>query len=142
MDFNGRHHTLIAIARSREAALIAFESDREKHHILPRSLGGSDDPENFVAMIYREHLAAHILLTKINSGSAGLSMQKALISLMKRSHNFLARNLSYRSRIRRRVTILVHQLRMIQLRDEVVHRKYILEEYIRLFGYSKPQRYE
>jgi hypothetical protein len=37
----------------------------EKHHILPRSLGGSDDPSNIVALTAREHYIAHLLLHKI-----------------------------------------------------------------------------
>lgn len=38
----------------------------ETHHILPRCLGGSDEPENLVYLTYREHYIAHHLLTKMN----------------------------------------------------------------------------
>lgn len=41
----------------------------EKHHILPRSLGGGDDPENLVILTGREHYLAHWLLAKIHGGS-------------------------------------------------------------------------
>ena len=43
------------------------ESDEycEIHHILPRCLGGTDDPVNLVKLTYREHYIAHWLLTKI-----------------------------------------------------------------------------
>jgi hypothetical protein len=37
----------------------------EKHHILPRSLGGSDDQENIAILTAREHFICHWLLTKI-----------------------------------------------------------------------------
>ena len=37
----------------------------EKHHILPRSLGGSDDKSNIVELSAREHYICHLLLTKI-----------------------------------------------------------------------------
>lgn len=37
----------------------------EKHHILPRSLGGSDDKENIVELSAREHYICHLLLTKM-----------------------------------------------------------------------------
>ena len=37
----------------------------EKHHIIPRCLGGSDDKENLVILTAREHFLAHYLLTKI-----------------------------------------------------------------------------
>lgn len=36
----------------------------EKHHILPKSLGGSNERSNIVCLTYREHFIAHWLLTK------------------------------------------------------------------------------
>lgn len=38
----------------------------EKHHILPKSLGGSDGPSNLVVLTGREHWVAHLLLYKIH----------------------------------------------------------------------------
>jgi len=40
----------------------------EKHHIIPRSLGGSDDLTNLVILTAREHCVAHLLLAKIHGG--------------------------------------------------------------------------
>lgn len=37
----------------------------ETHHILPRSLGGTDDKNNLVNLSAREHYICHLLLTKI-----------------------------------------------------------------------------
>lgn len=36
----------------------------EKHHIIPRSMGGKDTKENLVILTAREHYLAHLLLTK------------------------------------------------------------------------------
>jgi hypothetical protein len=36
----------------------------EKHHIIPRCMGGSDDPENLVAVSPRVHYILHLLLYK------------------------------------------------------------------------------
>jgi hypothetical protein len=36
----------------------------EKHHIIPRCMGGSDDKVNLVVLTAREHYVAHLLLTK------------------------------------------------------------------------------
>lgn len=36
----------------------------ERHHIIPRSLGGSDEPDNLVLLTAREHYLAHYLLWK------------------------------------------------------------------------------
>ncbi|ENP1742866.1 HNH endonuclease [Salmonella enterica] len=38
----------------------------EIHHILPRSMGGSDNKENLVKLTFREHFLAHFLLYKIH----------------------------------------------------------------------------
>ena len=37
----------------------------EKHHIIPRSLGGSNAEENLVKLTAREHFVVHLLLTKM-----------------------------------------------------------------------------
>lgn len=37
----------------------------ECHHILPKSLGGSDDKSNLVNLLAREHFICHLLLTKM-----------------------------------------------------------------------------
>ena len=34
----------------------------EKHHILPRSLGGSDNKDNLVELTAKEHFIVHMLL--------------------------------------------------------------------------------
>lgn len=38
---------------------------KEKHHIIPKCLGGSDDTENLVELTAREHFLCHKLLTAI-----------------------------------------------------------------------------
>jgi len=37
----------------------------ERHHIVPRSLGGTDDPDNLVDLTAREHFICHYLLAKM-----------------------------------------------------------------------------
>ena len=46
----------------------------EKHHIVPRSLGGSDDSSNLVELTAKEHFVCHRLLTKIYQGKAKKKM--------------------------------------------------------------------
>jgi hypothetical protein len=41
----------------------------EKHHIVPRCLGGSNEKNNIVRLPARYHFVAHILLAKIHGGS-------------------------------------------------------------------------
>ncbi len=40
----------------------------ERHHIIPKSLGGSNNKDNLVALTAREHFICHLLLTKMSSG--------------------------------------------------------------------------
>lgn len=40
----------------------------EKHHIIPRALGGSNFSENLVNLTAKEHFIAHLLLAKIYGG--------------------------------------------------------------------------
>lgn len=47
-------------AKSRETILI-----HEKHHIIPKSLGGKNDIDNIVKLTPREHFISHALLLKM-----------------------------------------------------------------------------
>jgi hypothetical protein len=40
----------------------------EKHHIIPRSLGGNNSKDNIILLTYREHFICHLLLTKMTEG--------------------------------------------------------------------------
>jgi hypothetical protein len=53
----------------------------ETHHIVPRSLGGSDDPRNLVDLTYREHFLVHWLLTKIYTKRGRRAMFYALMCM-------------------------------------------------------------
>lgn len=50
----------------------------EKHHIIPRSLGGTDEESNLVKLTAREHFVCHLLLTKFTEGKALYTMRHAL----------------------------------------------------------------
>lgn len=52
----------------------------ELHHILPKSLGGKDVPENRVILTFREHILAHRLLLKIHPNNK--AMMKALTRML------------------------------------------------------------
>lgn len=44
----------------------------ERHHIVPRCMGGSDEPENLVYLTAEEHFICHQLLIKIHPSKTGL----------------------------------------------------------------------
>src|ERR1700676_177792 len=56
----------------------AFNGYVEKHHILPRSMGGLDDDENIVKLSAREHFVCHRLLAKMTTGGSRRSRALAL----------------------------------------------------------------
>jgi hypothetical protein len=50
----------------------------EKHHILPKSLGGTNDPSNLVSLTLREHFICHMLLVRMTNGKERTKMVYAL----------------------------------------------------------------
>ena len=56
----------------------------EKHHIIPRSLGGNNEKNNIVKLTAREHFICHLLLTKIypEGSIQNLKMCKAFICMI------------------------------------------------------------
>jgi hypothetical protein len=50
----------------------------EKHHILPKCLGGSNDKLNLVQLTAREHFICHLLLVKITVGDDNKKMRRAV----------------------------------------------------------------
>lgn len=49
----------------------------DKHHIIPRSLGGSNDKDNLVSLTRREHFICHLLLVKMTEGKDKSKMSQA-----------------------------------------------------------------
>jgi hypothetical protein len=63
----------------------------EKHHIIPRSLGGSNKKENIVALTAREHFVCHRLLVKMTSGRDKMKMSYAIRCLVNRENKYQQR---------------------------------------------------
>ena len=68
-----------------------IDSYTEKHHIVPKSLGGDNDVSNLVELTGREHFIAHRLLVKITQGSDNNKMIFALNSMMNRYNDNMHR---------------------------------------------------
>ena len=51
----------------------------ERHHIIPRCLGGDNRKSNIAKISARKHFLAHWLLTKITTGRAQIKMMHALV---------------------------------------------------------------
>ena len=55
----------------------SIDSYTEKHHIVPQSLGGSNESSNIVKLTAREHFICHLLLTKMVEGKNKSKMYQA-----------------------------------------------------------------
>lgn len=64
MNYRRLYDTLVAYRVSCPA-----DGYTERHHIVPRALGGSNAKSNIVALTAREHFIANVLLAKIHGGT-------------------------------------------------------------------------
>ena len=55
----------------------------EKHHIIPKSIGGTNPKDNLVRLTAREHFVCHWLLTKM---VGGVNRQKMCYALHAMGH--------------------------------------------------------
>ena len=60
MDYQRIYEQLVERAKNR-----VLDGYKERHHIIPRCINGSDDTENIVELTAKEHYLAHRLLTEI-----------------------------------------------------------------------------
>ena len=60
MDYKKHYNLLINRAKGR-----TLEGYSEKHHIIPKCMGGSDSKDNLVRLTAEEHYVAHQLLVKM-----------------------------------------------------------------------------
>ena len=91
MDYRKIYSAFIA---SRKRVENDIQGYTEKHHILPRSFGGSDDPENLVKLTPEDHFFAHLLLAKIHGGK----MSAALYCMLQVTSNHWGRRAHSRGR--------------------------------------------
>ena len=64
MDYKKHYDFLISTRKSR---LLLDTVYYERHHILPKCLGGSDEEDNLVYLTPEEHYTAHLLLARIHN---------------------------------------------------------------------------
>ena len=68
MNYQKIYNDLIERAKNRQ-----IDQYTEKHHIVPKCLGGPDNPENIALLTPEEHYLAHQLLTKLHPSNKGLA---------------------------------------------------------------------
>jgi hypothetical protein len=92
MDYQKIYNQLIERAQSR-----TLEGYKEKHHIIPKCLGGSNDKENLVELTAREHFLCHMLLCEIYPKENKLKY--ALWCMVNGKHKSLNNNFTPNSRL-------------------------------------------
>lgn len=83
MNYKKVYDSLIERAKPRGLDKSKVEGYYEKHHILPRCLGGSDREANLILLTGREHFIAHMLLWK--SFPDNISLMRAAFMMSSRS---------------------------------------------------------
>jgi len=97
MSFLENKYTLwyYNIVSRANARALNLDTYTEKHHIIPKSLGGTNATANLTMLTGREHFICHILLTKMTTGVKKYKMIHAAIG-MKRSRKYQIRYINSR----------------------------------------------
>jgi hypothetical protein len=69
------YYNIINMAKIREINDYTYT---EKHHIIPKSIGGNNTKENLVHLTAKEHFICHLLLIKMTSGESKKKMSYAV----------------------------------------------------------------
>lgn len=88
MNYELHYNKLIERAKNR-----LLECYTEKHHVVPRCVGGDNSTDNLVILTAREHYVAHQLLVKMYPGHRGLAY--AAICMGMNSHGNRPNNRIY-----------------------------------------------
>lgn len=103
MNYSAHYDHLIERARNR-----TLDCYSERHHIVPRCVGGRDDADNLVRLTPEEHFVAHQLLVKIHPksrgvvfaaiamtfGGAGKRINNKRFGWLRRKHSWALKNMS------------------------------------------------
>ena len=82
INYKLKYHNFIDKRRQRP---LTREKGYALHHILPKSLGGTNEDSNMVKLSHREHWVAHRMLAKMYSGKNRTKMYHALWYMAKTS---------------------------------------------------------
>lgn len=86
MNYQRIYNQIIERAKTRQ-----IEGYVEKHHIIPKCLGGNNNKNNLVKLTAREHFVCHLLLTEIYPNESKLKQALWLMSIGKHKVNINSR---------------------------------------------------
>jgi hypothetical protein len=73
------YYNIINAARTRTNEKLSYT---ERHHIIPKSLGGNNSSDNLVPLTGREHFIVHLLLTKMCDHPIHIRKMKCALGAM------------------------------------------------------------
>lgn len=79
------YYSIINNAKSR----ISINGYMERHHIIPKSLGGNNKKENIISLTAKEHFICHLLLTKMVNGNSKRKMIFASNMMLQGKHRYV-----------------------------------------------------
>lgn len=82
MDYKKHYDALVS--RAKDRTLVGYS---ERHHIIPKCMGGSNDPENLVRLTAEEHFVAHKLLVMMYPGNNKLVFAAWGMTNLRKSSN-------------------------------------------------------
>ncbi len=82
------YNSIIQKAKSRSFPKNVYS---ERHHIIPKSIGGNDSADNLVRLTAKEHFICHLLLTKMVEGNQKRSMYHAAWKMVNQARSYQQR---------------------------------------------------
>lgn len=80
MNYSRIYEEFISDRRAKEPLLFSSGSYYEKHHIIPKSLGGGNESSNIICISASDHLFAHKLLALIHGGKMWYALHMCNVS--------------------------------------------------------------
>lgn len=90
MNYEEHYNRLISRAKDRK-----LDGYVEKHHIIPKCMGGNNKRENIVKLTAEEHYVAHQLLAKIYPENRGLKYAVFCLTIKKNTDCQIRNNKAY-----------------------------------------------
>lgn len=80
------------IINSRKERIFELNEYFESHHIIPKSIGGTNRKDNIIKLTAKEHFVCHRLLVKMTEGKEKLKMSYALKCMMNQENKHQKRH--------------------------------------------------
>lgn len=92
MNYKKIYDQFIKDRRKKEKDLSGYT---EIHHVIPRSLGGTDCPGNLIKLSASDHFFCHLLLSKIHSGKMAIALSFMCSGLSRSSYGVKPKRWAY-----------------------------------------------